>query len=955
MIIDDDSVATVHGIHNKQVWPNSIDPGLNQLQVTGRGVKLHSDEFVRRDVDLRIPGRGFDWQFSRTYRSGITYNGPLGYNWDFEDNRRLIVVNAVNVNELRATFPTVKLGDVVRNDGEGRADLYDKPGNSFRAPAGFFTQLRANADGTYTERDASGNFINYGSPDANGLARMTRRSDRNDNAMTFEYDAQGSLRRVIDTLGRPIVYFYDANGRIMQVRDFASRSIRFSYDQNGDLVSATSPSVTGTPNGNDFPDGKTSRYTYSSGFAVPRLNHNLLTWTAPNEVATGGPARLILSYDNNSSSPRFDGVATQTIGGINSSGVPAGGTISYEYEILGPVLANDLKSPAASVTVTDRNGNQTVRFYNLLGNLLTKRELTNRNVRASDPEFFETNYSYNADVQRVAEAFSVGNQREVMFDVNGSRFQQGNALQQMLKADPTRTGDQNNIGSSGTYEPIYNQLHKLIEARGLDPTYVPQNGGLTSQARYTTTYTYDYQEGTNFAGLAAELGITAAAVQQILADARIPMGLGDVNKDGRTDQISGNLIRTEYPTVNLVPGSKQAMVEGDMRQEVVELFAYNNFGQLIREQDAEGNVSDYTYYAARDPDGDGTINNPLGDAVSGGYLRQVTRDTVNDPTRNSGTNPTPTNIRTAYSYDSVGNVTRVIDGRGIATDYDVNQLNQVVQITRAAAHRLVVPVPSEPEPLVDFKYVERVFYDFNNNVVKRQTEDRGNTSNVQMLPLALNDPQLEAGDANRDARFDSADLVKVFQAGEYEDGVARNSMWDEGDWNGDLEFDSSDLVAAFQTGNYEQGVYATAYVDYLFKYDILDNLIETQEEVEAGPTEPKMLVTRFRYDPNEHQVLTIQPEGNATSAIFDERDVLFRTTNGALTPPPLALLAPSDPTDYDVRGAIPCDCTTYHYDRNMNLIETVDGMIPIFRRRTIQIWRVSGIALATSTMDSTVW
>jgi hypothetical protein len=58
------------------------------------------------------------------------------------------------------------------------------------------------------------------------------------------------------------------------------------------------------------------------------------------------------------------------------------------------------------------------------------------------------------------------------------------------------------------------------------------------------------------------------------------------------------------------------------------------------------------------------------------------------------------------------------------------------------------------------------------------------------------------GDANRDGVFNSSDLVQVFQAGEYEDGIQKNSTWEEGDWNGDSEFDTSDLVLAFQTGRY---------------------------------------------------------------------------------------------------------------------------------------------------------
>jgi hypothetical protein len=77
------------------------------------------------------------------------------------------------------------------------------------------------------------------------------------------------------------------------------------------------------------------------------------------------------------------------------------------------------------------------------------------------------------------------------------------------------------------------------------------------------------------------------------------------------------------------------------------------------------------------------------------------------------------------------------------------------------------------------------------------------------------------GDANRDGYFNSSDLVQVFQAGKYEDGIADNATWEEGDWNGDSDFDSSDLVMAFQTGLYERTAAPTrrelaAAVDWLF-------------------------------------------------------------------------------------------------------------------------------------------
>jgi hypothetical protein len=59
------------------------------------------------------------------------------------------------------------------------------------------------------------------------------------------------------------------------------------------------------------------------------------------------------------------------------------------------------------------------------------------------------------------------------------------------------------------------------------------------------------------------------------------------------------------------------------------------------------------------------------------------------------------------------------------------------------------------------------------------------------------------GDANLDGQFNSADLVAVFTAGQYEDAIEDNSTWSTGDWQLDGDFDTSDLVTAFQDGGYE--------------------------------------------------------------------------------------------------------------------------------------------------------
>ena len=70
------------------------------------------------------------------------------------------------------------------------------------------------------------------------------------------------------------------------------------------------------------------------------------------------------------------------------------------------------------------------------------------------------------------------------------------------------------------------------------------------------------------------------------------------------------------------------------------------------------------------------------------------------------------------------------------------------------------------------------------------------------------------GDANLDGTFNSADLVLVFQTGQYEDGGTGNPGWAGGDWNGDGVFSSRDIVTAFVDGGYERGQQPALLGDY---------------------------------------------------------------------------------------------------------------------------------------------
>jgi YD repeat-containing protein len=442
--------------------PNSLAAG-GGAQDNGMGsVLLHTGELTQDAVDLEIPGRGFNWRFERRYRSGMSYDGPMGQGWDFNYNRRLIVE------------PN---GNVLCVNGLGRVDRYTLNTNStFTSPAGFYTQIRREFDGKFTESDRHGNTNVYSATNSLSIAKLTSISDHNGNQMTFQYSTNAQLTNVVDTLGRSIAYSYDPYGRLKTVTDFAGRALSFAYDSNGNLISATSPVVTNTPTGNNFPSGKTTLYTYSSGFSDTRFNHNLLSITAPNEAAVGGPARLVAQYDTNPSSTNADRLVSLRLGGTNATGVVAGGTISYTYTSFGVVGSNDFATAVFQNTVTDRNGNVTQYRFNQLGNIVRAIQFT-RGLRVGDPAGYTNTFAFNGDGEKIAQTNAELDSAQYTFDsANPDRLQQGNLLQITSLPGP-RGGDQAQIVVLNSYETNFNFVATSTDGRSNTTSFSYDSAG----------------------------------------------------------------------------------------------------------------------------------------------------------------------------------------------------------------------------------------------------------------------------------------------------------------------------------------------------------------------------------------------------------------------------------------------------------------------------------------------
>lgn len=758
---------------------------------------LHSGEYVKRRTDMRIRGRRMGFALRRTYRSNLGRRGPLGYGWD---------ANVFAHVEEAAT------GDVLWHPGDGRAFRYRKlPDGSHETPPGLYNRLMTNETG-YVLRTRSGTQYRF---DAQG--RMTNRQDRVGNSLAYRYTGS-RLSSVIDEFGREITFAYDGSDRLATITDFTGRQVVYTYDAHDNLLSVRSPVVTGTPHGNDFPAGKTERYAYDTFNPDPRLAHNMVQVIGPNEVADGSLVARELMYYGQAGND-YDRVLFREVGGVNASGVNAGGTLAYTYEL---GRTGGPEGTVSKTTATDRNNTVCVYYHDTAGRcLVALDDHWGMNVA------HEMTYSFHGE--RVEYVLPEGNRILYEYDdANADRFQQGNLLSVSRSPDATRGGDPTQLKTSFTYEPLNNRILTVTDARGNDAGYVPQNGGAWSSERYTATYTYDYQEADTPPPEAAHWGIT------------IPPGLlnkGDVNDDGRTDRAMGMRVREDAPSVNLLAGSNQANVEGDTSQEIVTRYVHDDFGQLLRVEGPMGNADVSRYYPENDPDGDGTDLITGRDATTGGYRRDRVADALAGPRRRDPYAPVA--ITNAYAYDPRGNIVTLTDGRGKRWQRTYNQLNQLVQ-TEAP----------KVDPAQGNGYLVRTVYDANDNVVTTAVENV--TTGTNHLPRAgspaffyhsrtydiLDNPVEQTQDATRDPAIPaSAQPQQLTTRYEY-------------DANENLVRVRSPLAVA--------GTDANNVVRY--EYDALDRAVAmTQGEGSANASE-----WLYSYDANGNRTSWIDAEDNDT-------------------------------------------------------------------------------------------
>lgn len=387
--------------------------GGNALAYTAEPVSTASGGLTEVATDLKLPGPGTPFAWTRTYNSQDPASGPLGVGWTHPYGGSLTVVNATT-GELEYVAGTGQRTRFTKVSGgsTGSASYYGKAfdgtlkrlsDNSYEMvtrdrrtfgfdTAGLLTQIKP--------RFLAATILGYTS------GKLTSITDSAGRAITITYNATSPtlIERVTLPDGRYVEYGY-TSGRLTSVRNPRGKIWTIAYDANGRLTSIQDPvgryqlqdvvyDAQGRVTSEEDGAGEALTYTYSS--SPP---YSLTTVTPAGRGSTvykhlGNLLMSVIDPLNRITSYTYDGQgrkATETDG--------RGNTRRFEYDAVGNLVREVAPSPA---------GFTVERAFNSTNDLLTEK----------DGRGNTTSYAYSTSSDATAD-YQVGQLKTVTDRENG--------------------------------------------------------------------------------------------------------------------------------------------------------------------------------------------------------------------------------------------------------------------------------------------------------------------------------------------------------------------------------------------------------------------------------------------------------------------------------------------------------------------------------------------------------
>ncbi len=591
--------------------------------------------------------------------------------------------------------------------------------------------------------DACGNVTTYQYNEAGKLRRTTRVGDSTvgDYVSTTQYNADGEVASVWDSVGKKVVYSYDSFGRKIgesESNTSGQNAITktYRYDKNGNLVK--------------FIDGNNNAITYTYDANGNRTSQTLAGKTKTFSYDKNGNQVSASDYHGNSTISTYDPLnrlvsKTDAMGNIieeitynnNSQQITSkdalGNTTTYSYDQNGRLktvhdpennfVVNGYDKVGNLSYKVDENGNTTYYSYDEYGNLLS----------VTNPLNEITSYTYDGNGNTLSQTDASGN----------TMFFEYNAFNQKVKTiyPGGRTGIHGNYTydstkvESYTYSPNGNKLSQTDRNGNTTEYTYDVHGRLLSTVCGGASISYSYDNNGNMISMTDNTGTTTKtydAFGRVLTKSVPDIGTVRYAYDDTTDLQLGYFANTvtnpDDSVVKRVYDKTGKLYKLIADGKEIQYNYYNN-GNVSSVVYNSGVSEEYTYFA------DNKLSSLVNKAADGSVISSYsyTYDAANNQLSKTDLNGTDN-----YTYDSLGRIiteslsggttinysydpsgnrissVKVIDNNTTQENYAYDTSNKLVSVSESVNGLLV--------KVVDYTN------DYNGNNLKRTQKNYENDS-----------------------------------------------------------------------------------------------------------------------------------------------------------------------------------------------------------------------------------
>jgi RHS repeat-associated protein len=587
---------------------NALSPTTIGQAIRGAGVNTGTGAFTLAWSDLQMAGFGVPFQATRKYASTNLSAGSMGIGWSWTYDLKVIPPSAGD------TSATVRAEDGARVVYQAAAD------GAYTRPPGVRSELRSTATGwtLTTPEQTVYTFDNSG--------RLTAIRDPRGLGPTLSYTA--TAWTITDPTGRKVAVDVGSDGLVRRITLPDGRFTKYAYS-SGLMTSATDA------------EGDTWTFAYTGGLLTkvvdPRGRAQVTnTYTAARIVKQVDASGAVTTFGFNADKQE----ATTT----DADGVPyfdgyRGNVLVYSQNGNGDTVNHRYDQQIDSNLLVDAQGNQIASNYDRAGNLTS--------MTAPEP------FSYD-----------VGN----TYDEHNNLTSHTDALGHTARFGYSAFDELTNVTDPGGEQTVletdeHGLVTKLTDPRGkVTKMAYDAAGNLISEATpLGETSTYAYDKTGRLTKTTDPRGFSTGYSYDGLDRLRQEQQPGkDRPYETVYDEV-GQLTRTVDPLKN------------------THSFTYLSVtGRTATETDANGNSTSYAYTKAGRR---ASITDPTGARTTFGYDDRGNLSTVVSPRANvKGANPA--NFTTTYTYDFNSNRVRVThpypSGGFVSQDTRFDELNRAV-------------------------------------------------------------------------------------------------------------------------------------------------------------------------------------------------------------------------------------------------------------------------------------